>query len=744
MTVMNIVKPAALVLMFAVPATAQSRVPGPINNQARSSVTSTDIQRLQDQVYDASNEVSRLRSRDQATADRLQTQLDEARDEVIYLRVKLRKEGSGQPRRLQRGAGQRGRGALGSAHGLRAPGQFDVAHGRHGLRFAVRATAPERVRRAAAAVTAARPISTRTGPTRLSRRNEVPAGQEIDVRLEKELSSNTAQVEDRFTATAMVDLYQGNDVLIPAGSVLRGVVSSVTNATRTQRKGSLTVAFDQISVNGRSYPIHGTVTQALESEGIKGEATKIGAGAGVGAIIGGILGGAKGALLGVLIGGGGTIAATEGKDVVLPAGSVLRVKFDQPLWFDRWEIDLADFRISTISVRAALAAFTVFSTSFSECAPDKNHASNCDGGGYTPRASIPLKNFPYAAVSAFIADCRSRTGSLVKNGVTSEPKAFTCIGTRGARGVGEAGGQHGAELRHVAIQLRRQLGQRPEPGGHRERIARERAGLVDRTGRRDQLHDIGAAAIGADRQAAADDLAEAGQVRPDAEHLLRAARRRAKPGDHFVEDEQDAVAIADRAQALQEAVAGRDDPHVAGDRLDDDRGDLVAVPLDGRLDRRQVVVAREQRVGRDRRRDAGAGRHAERHRARARLHEERVRVAVIAALELDDLVALRGRARDPDRAHRGFRARADEAHALHGRHQRRDPLREPRLELRGRAEARAARRGGGQRLQQPLRRVAVDERSPRHHVVDVGVAVRVFDARSARARDEERRAADRP
>ena len=112
---------------------------------------------------------------------------------------------------------------------------------------------------------------------------------------------------------------------------MRGVVSSVTNATRMQRKGSLTVAFDQITVRGRSYPIRGTVTQALESEGIKGEAAKIGAGAGVGAILGGILGGAKGALLGILIGGGGTIAATEGKDVTLPAGTVLRVRFDDPV-----------------------------------------------------------------------------------------------------------------------------------------------------------------------------------------------------------------------------------------------------------------------------------------------------------------------------------------------------------------------------------------------------------------------------
>ena len=73
------------------------------------------------------------------------------------------------------------------------------------------------------------------------------------------------------------------------------------------------------------------MTQAIESEGIKGEAGKIGAGAGVGAIIGGILGGVKGAMAGILIGGGGTIAATEGKDVELPAGTVLRVRLDSGL-----------------------------------------------------------------------------------------------------------------------------------------------------------------------------------------------------------------------------------------------------------------------------------------------------------------------------------------------------------------------------------------------------------------------------
>src|SRR6185437_15751536 len=98
--------------------------------------------------------------------------------------------------------------------------------------------------------------------------HEIPVGTEFDVRLQRALSSATAQPEDRFEATTMVDLLQGDRVLVPAGSALRGIVSSVTKATRVERKGALTVTFDRITVKGRAYPIRATVTQALESEGI--------------------------------------------------------------------------------------------------------------------------------------------------------------------------------------------------------------------------------------------------------------------------------------------------------------------------------------------------------------------------------------------------------------------------------------------------------------------------------------------
>ena len=39
----------------------------------------------------------------------------------------------------------------------------------------------------------------------------------------------------------------------------------------------------------------------------------------------------KGAITGILIGGGGVVAATEGKDVELAPGTVLRMRLDQPL-----------------------------------------------------------------------------------------------------------------------------------------------------------------------------------------------------------------------------------------------------------------------------------------------------------------------------------------------------------------------------------------------------------------------------
>ncbi len=162
-------------------------------------------------------------------------------------------------------------------------------------------------------------------------RGVVPVGQQLDVRLQTPLSSGTAKTEQRFEATTAVDLMQGDQVLIPAGSMVRGVVSGVEPAGKIDRSGRLTLAFDQIVVNGREYPIRAMATQVFESGGIREEAKTVGTAGAIGAIVGGIIGGVRGALIGAAVGGGGVIAATEGKDIELPPGTIIRIRLDQPL-----------------------------------------------------------------------------------------------------------------------------------------------------------------------------------------------------------------------------------------------------------------------------------------------------------------------------------------------------------------------------------------------------------------------------
>ena len=295
-----------LALALALSAAGSVRAAASQSSQSsQTSVTTADIERLQDNIYDASRDIAQLRGRDSVTASQLQAELDEARDDATYLKVKLRRN-EPIPRVEYADLRDKIENIRSRARGESAGGYTPPAGSR---------SEPDRA----------------PGP-RTSNPNEVPASTEFDVRLQNTLSSRTSQVEDRFETTTMVDLTdERGRVLVPAGSTMRGTVTSVTKATRLERKGSLTVSFDRLTIDHRSYPIRATVTQAIESAGIRGETEKIGIGAGAGAILGAILGGTKGALAGILIGGGGTIAATEGKDVDLPVGTVLRVRMDEPL-----------------------------------------------------------------------------------------------------------------------------------------------------------------------------------------------------------------------------------------------------------------------------------------------------------------------------------------------------------------------------------------------------------------------------
>ena len=151
--------------------------------------------------------------------------------------------------------------------------------------------------------------------------------------------------------------------------------------------------------------------------------------------------------------------------------------------------------------------------------------------------------------------------------------------------------------------------------GDGERVARQRARLVDGAGGRHLRMMSRAPAVGADGQAAADDLAEAGQVGRDAVERLRAAERDAEAGHHLVEDEhaRRAGRVSARSPRGSRRAAARSP--CCRHRLDDDRGDLPLVSAASKTAahrRVEVVLRRRQRVGGAPRRTPAEPRDAER------------------------------------------------------------------------------------------------------------------------------------
>lgn len=261
---------------------------------AQAATSEADINRLEASASEVARLMTQLKTTDPTRAADVEKQLTTLREEIVYLRVKLRRDG------------------------VTRAEYADVRDRLETLRV-----------RAAGDKVAAQPV-VEDDPMVAGRVWTVPVGTELDVRLQTALNSGTAKLEQRFEATTLVDLTMAGSVVIPAGTTVRGFVGSVRPATRTSRQGSLTLSFDEVVLKSGPVRMRATVTKALDGK-MSEDASRVGTGAVVGAILGGLLGGGKGLLVGVLVGGGGTIAATDGANVDLPPGTILRLRVDSPL-----------------------------------------------------------------------------------------------------------------------------------------------------------------------------------------------------------------------------------------------------------------------------------------------------------------------------------------------------------------------------------------------------------------------------
>ncbi|HEY6187176.1 MAG TPA: hypothetical protein VIW80_05820 [Pyrinomonadaceae bacterium] len=189
-----------------------------------------------------------------------------------------------------------------------------------------------------------RPAQQPTGPTYRT----INSGYKIRVRMNEQLSSETARVGDRFTTTVVDPVYVGGVEVIPAGSNIGGRVTSVTRAQRKSKAGTLGVSFISLQLpTGLTRAINGSLsdlseeTVSYDNEGqVTGRSSRnrnivfIGGGAATGALIGAIAGGGKGAGIGLGVGAAAGIAGSyfsKGKEAVVKPGTEFGVILNQSL-----------------------------------------------------------------------------------------------------------------------------------------------------------------------------------------------------------------------------------------------------------------------------------------------------------------------------------------------------------------------------------------------------------------------------
>lgn len=186
--------------------------------------------------------------------------------------------------------------------------------------------------RAASAASAAPSAAEKAAPAKPAFEEvTIPAGTALSVSLTTPVASDSSRVEDEVRGRLSRPVVIGGMTIIPAEAEVAGTVRGAKRSGRVKGLASVSLQFERLIVRGESMPIR-TALVARQAKADRKDDVKKGAiGAAAGAIIGGLAGGGKGAAIGAGVGGGGTVVATRGHEVRLPAGTVVRTTLRQPL-----------------------------------------------------------------------------------------------------------------------------------------------------------------------------------------------------------------------------------------------------------------------------------------------------------------------------------------------------------------------------------------------------------------------------
>ena len=164
----------------------------------------------------------------------------------------------------------------------------------------------------------------------------VPAGTDIRVMLDQDLSSRSSNIEDRVEASTVAAVRLDGRTVLPAGASVSGVVREVRSRHRGQQDGWLRLDFGSLTPEGGpTMDMRSHVVSIAEMRPEDNTVRNAGLGALLGGVVGGIIDGRKGVLIGAALGAGGGFVASQGNDVDLPQGTLITLRLDAPMAFAR-------------------------------------------------------------------------------------------------------------------------------------------------------------------------------------------------------------------------------------------------------------------------------------------------------------------------------------------------------------------------------------------------------------------------
>jgi len=170
---------------------------------------------------------------------------------------------------------------------------------------------------------------------------QIQKGINLSVILQTPLSSNTNQRGDGFTSQLKQALVFKDKTILAKDTQIRGLVKRVTKYEKFGDRASLLLLFDQVVLpDGRQIPLAASLDTRKGSAAvkIKGKAMRdakvVGGSAIVGALMGSKTLGKDGTQKGFIIGaaaGTGVVILSDMKEVKLPQGTEMIIKFDEIL-----------------------------------------------------------------------------------------------------------------------------------------------------------------------------------------------------------------------------------------------------------------------------------------------------------------------------------------------------------------------------------------------------------------------------